>query len=303
MQTTQTHLRSNRHMVLLAACLTGFSAGSCDSQPDESAEVDQRDSSVHDTTEDEDDSLPPLDVPDTTTDSADSESEASVTGCPVQDGPLWPNDSYLHAGNIGPEQVRFEWRLGWGPFYPDDWGVTEDVRGYGVFLGNSCDPLATTVVDSAQIVLTNLTPDTSYVFRVEAVDGRGRWSSNGPSTRVRTECASYWSDYCPVEWPADATLTATQDGPDAVMLSWTPATDNLGIVFYRLYKDDQVVDPCCNVPSTEYTTERNVTSYRVAGLVAGTEYHFEVWARDDKGPVTVNWRTGPTLRYTLPARP
>lgn len=235
-------------------------------------------------------------------DETDVRSDSTISGCPFDDGPLWSYFATLHEGNVGPQQVALEWRQNeGGPFYPSDWAATEDVQGFGVFLGNECEPRVVSGAGVSQILLTNLVPDTSYVFRVEAVDGHGRWSSNGPSTHVRTECATYWDDYCPVQWPSNATILATQDGADAVILTWTPATDNLGIVFYRLYQDDIVVDPTGGIPSSEYTTERNVTSYRVNGLSNGREYLFSVWARDEKGPGTPHWRTGPSVRFTLNA--
>lgn len=235
-------------------------------------------------------------------DETGAHSTSTISGCPIDDGPLWSSFATLHAGNVGPQQVALEWRHNeGGPFYPTDWVATEDIQGFGVFLGNECEPRARSGADVSQITLANLVPDTSYVFRIEAVDGHGRWSSNGPSTRVRTECATYWDDYCPVQWPSGATISAVQDGPDAVVLSWTAATDNLGIVFYRLYQDDIVVDPVSGIPASEYTTERNVTSHRVEALTGGHEYLFSVWARDEKGPGTPHWQTGPSVRFTLTA--
>ncbi len=74
---------------------------------------------------------------------------------------------------------------------------------------------------------------------------------------------------------------ASNLGASSVTLTWGTATDNVGVVGYRLYDDDTeqlVVD----VP----TTSANLT-----GLVPGT-YNYYVRATDNVG--VVGYRTGPT---------
>jgi len=65
------------------------------------------------------------------------------------------------------------------------------------------------------------------------------------------------------------------------MLNWTPASDKVDVVAYRIYMGNQLI---AYVPGT-------VRNYNVTGLAAGTSYAFKVEA----GNVADNWSTtGPS---------
>jgi len=89
----------------------------------------------------------------------------------------------------------------------------------------------------------------------------------------------------PPTWPADANLVAEELGLDSVTLTWSAATDNVGVTRYRLYQDEQLIQ----------TLESDTRSYTVTGLEPGTEYTFSVQA----GDAADNWSTdGPSLVVT-----
>ncbi len=72
--------------------------------------------------------------------------------------------------------------------------------------------------------------------------------------------------------PSVASLTATP-GDQQIALSWTAATDNVGVTKYEVWKDNAYV--------TGLTGD--VRTYNVAGLTNGTAYSFRVVAYDAAG--------------------
>ncbi len=82
-------------------------------------------------------------------------------------------------------------------------------------------------------------------------------------------------------WPSNSNLTASHATTASVMLNWTPASDKVDVVAYRIYMGNQLI---AYVPGT-------VRNYNVTGLAAGTSYTFKVEA----GNVADNWSTtGPS---------
>jgi len=95
-------------------------------------------------------------------------------------------------------------------------------------------------------------------------------------------------------------LAATTTGANQVNLTWTAATDNVGVTAYNVYRDGG---------TTPFTTLGNVTSYSDTGLTAGTTYSYTVVACDAAGNCSVqstaaSATTGAapdTLAPTIPA--
>lgn len=83
-------------------------------------------------------------------------------------------------------------------------------------------------------------------------------------------------------WPLTATLTATAQSSSSIALTWTAASDNIGVIGYDVYRG-----------STKFSTTG--TSFTDTGLAAATSYTYTLKARDAagnvsdaaKGPVTV----------------
>lgn len=88
------------------------------------------------------------------------------------------------------------------------------------------------------------------------------------------------------EWPVGSTLTAGTIGKNQVELSWTPATDDLGVVNYHIYKDGVAQSP---------SVTGQVYNYTASGLDEATTYVFRVEAEDVSGNIT---NDGPELTVT-----
>lgn len=94
---------------------------------------------------------------------------------PISDPPSWPAERTLTASDITTDRVN----LSWTPAQ-DDRGVT----GYKIYQdGELIHTLDTT---AAAYQVTGLAPATLYVFQVQAGDGDGQWTSDGPSVSVTT---------------------------------------------------------------------------------------------------------------------
>ncbi|MEQ8175829.1 MAG: fibronectin type III domain-containing protein [Syntrophomonadaceae bacterium] len=82
---------------------------------------------------------------------------------------------------------------------------------------------------------------------------------------------------------ANASLTADSITRTGATLTWTPATDDVGVTGYNIYKNNELLT---NVNGTEYIVE---------SLEAGKDYSFKVEAGDVAG----NWSTdGPSASLT-----
>lgn len=84
-------------------------------------------------------------------------------------------------------------------------------------------------------------------------------------------------DTAPPVWGPGAGLSATSVGRTGLTLTWTPATDDQGVVAYAVYRGGTQI---ATVPGADLT-------YAVTGLTPGTEYAFKVQAGDAEG----NWST------------
>lgn len=88
--------------------------------------------------------------------------------------------------------------------------------------------------------------------------------------------------------PANLTASAASSG--SIQLNWSPATDNISVVGYKIYRDGEPVGTI------------NTTSYLDSGLVANTTYSYQVAAYDvtpNESPLS----TPAVSRCTLSAPP
>ncbi|MEI7860356.1 MAG: fibronectin type III domain-containing protein, partial [Acidimicrobiales bacterium] len=74
---------------------------------------------------------------------------------------------------------------------------------------------------------------------------------------------------------APSALTATATGPFAVALAWSPATDNIGVTGYTVFRDGVAL-----------AKVGAVTSYTDTSVLAGTTHAYAVWAVDQAGNVS-----------------
>jgi len=103
-----------------------------------------------------------------------------------------------------------------------------------------------------------------------------------------------YGDNTPPVWGPSATLLASPVGQSTASLSWSAATDDLGMAGYRIYQNGQFLA----------ATGRDIygavaESYLVTGLQSGTTYNFKVLAVDVANNTSAG---GPSLDVTIPAR-
>ncbi|MEH7085547.1 Ig-like domain-containing protein, partial [Neobacillus drentensis] len=89
--------------------------------------------------------------------------------------PDWASDANLSLSNLGETKVTLTW-----PAASDN----VKVKNYKVFVNGKLQKIVSGTETSTE--MTGLTTGTQYTFRVEAGDGSGNWTANGPETSIRT---------------------------------------------------------------------------------------------------------------------
>lgn len=110
---------------------------------------------------------------------------------------------------------------------------------------------------------TGLSPSTAYSYSVVAIDAASNASI--PATIQGTTAADTTAPTIPVAFTATA-------GNASADLSWSAASDDVGVTAYRIYRDDDVLIETVGT-----------LSYTVSGLTNGTSYAFKVTAIDQAG--------------------
>ena len=113
---------------------------------------------------------------------------------------------------------------------------------------------------------TDLLPSTSYTYTVIGIDHGGNESP--PSDLASAATVS--PDLTP---PTPPTGLAVEVGVKSVVLSWSPATDDRGVVRYLLRRDDLDLAEL----------DSNARSYSDRGLTPGTSFDYELIAFDADG--------------------
>lgn len=150
------------------------------------------------------------------------------------------------------------------------WGPSSDAgqfgtAGYRIFLGDSLIPLAT--VTSTRYTFNNLQPGTTYQIRVQAFDSSGNASAlSAPFTHVTALDT--------VAPTAPNGLSYSKMTPSGFRLHWSPATDNVEVIGYEVYRNGQLV------------TKTAATFLDLTELQAATVYHLSVKAYDAAGRVS-----------------
>jgi len=101
----------------------------------------------------------------------------AIFGGGMPGAPIWAADKQLSVSDVTSSSLTLTW-----PEAIDPVGVT----GYKVYLRDQVIATVTERVYKA----TSLAPNTTYLFKVEAGNAAGRWSSDGPSVTVTTKQAS-----------------------------------------------------------------------------------------------------------------
>lgn len=175
----------------------------------------------------------------------------------------------LAATGVSPVQVNVSWNAA-----TDNVGVTKYVlKRDGVAIA---EPTGTSYSDLGR------TSGTSYSYTVAALDAAGNMSTDSEGVNVTT--------------PADTTapnaptsLVATAASQTQVSLSWTAATDDVGVVQYNILRDGALVGTTTG------------TSFSDNGLLPGMNYNYTVAAQDAAGNVSAVSNTATVT--TLTAQP
>ncbi|MBU8711156.1 fibronectin type III domain-containing protein [Brevibacillus parabrevis] len=202
-------------------------------------------------------------------DEAGNESTAMTTSAktlsepsePDTEVPQWPDDSELTVSDVTQTSVKLSW-----PSAIDNVGVT----GYRIYVDEV--EYKTAGGSENAIIVTGLTAETSYTFKVTAYDAAGN-ESDALTGSAKTIPQPTEPDTEAPQWQDGSELTVSDITQTSVKLSWPNATDNVGVTGYRIYVDD-----------FEYkTVGGSENAIIVIGLTAETSYMFKVTAYDEAG--------------------
>ena len=152
---------------------------------------------------------------------------STLSGSSDTQAPTWPDLTastseagypYGSNGNATNTEITFTFHKA-----ADNVGVV----GYRVYK----DGVLIATLDAYTFIYTELLPldNKNYIYKIEAGDAAGNWSTDGPQRSVKTLTLGDWT--APT-WPAGTSVTASNITQDSFDLNWTPAQDNLGIRNY-----------------------------------------------------------------------
>lgn len=139
--------------------------------------------------------------------------------------------------------------------------------------------------------LTDLSPNTSYIYLLQAGDSKGHWGVLGaPAVRFTTKPAGFVDTVAPT-WSENSRMTVANVTTTSASLNWTPANDDVGVAAYKLY----------TVTGTTYqelATVSNGLQYNLSNLKASTSYTYSIKAVDAAGNAS---GYGPNASFTTNA--
>ena len=185
----------------------------------------------------------------------------TTAACPDTTPPSTPTG--LATSAIGQTSAALSWNAS-----TDDVAVT----GYRVFRDGTQVGTPTAPTFS----FTGLTCGTTYTLGVAAVDAAGNVSGTATKSATTAACP----DTTPPSTPTGLATSAV--GQTQATLSWTAATDNVGVTGYRTFRGATQV----GTPPT--------TSYTFTGLTCGTTYSLGVAAADAAGNISSTATTSVT---------
>ena len=153
------------------------------------------------------------------------------------------------------------------------WTASTDDTGVVVYQVSSGASVVATAPAGTTATVSSLTPSTTYVFTVTALDAAGNVSP-GASITVTTQNTI---DTTPPSAPSG--LTASNVTTTSATLSWSASTDNVAVTGYTLYNGASIAASTSSL------------SAAVSGLSPGTTYAFTVAAKDAAGNTSASSST------------
>ena len=116
----------------------------------------------------------------------------------------------------------------------------------------------------------------SFVLKHTGSDDLAYASRSHATTNIRPKLVVTYTAGGDTEAPSIGNLTSYQNTDTTVDLSWTPASDNVGVTGYEIYNYGSLVQSL-----------GNVTDYQLTGLTPSTPYQFTLRAFDAAGNYSV----------------
>lgn len=156
--------------------------------------------------------------------------------------------------------TSFSTNLSWSGA-TDNIGVTDyDVYRGAILIGTT---------SSSTFVASGLSSSTLYSFTVRAKDANGNVSVPSNTVTITTLAPDLIA-------PTPPTLSASLTTTTTTTLSWSGATDNVGVTSYDVYR------------GATFVINTSATTYLVTGLTALTSYTFTVIAKDASGNSSIS---------------
>ncbi|MGN7382620.1 S-layer homology domain-containing protein [Paenibacillus sp. SAFN-117] len=184
--------------------------------------------------------------------------------------PQWHEGDELSVSDITQSSVSLSW-----PSALDNIGVT----GYRIYVNDQ--KRITISRGTYKTTVAELKVDTIYTFKVTAYDGAGN-ESEALTASAKTLPHPSEPDTEPPAWPDRSELLVSDITRTSVKLSWPAAQDNVAVIGYRLYlNDEKKADGASD--KYEYSVTDSVYMYTMRNLSPDTNYRFTVHAYDAAG--------------------
>ncbi|MCB0367900.1 MAG: FG-GAP repeat protein [Bdellovibrionales bacterium] len=181
--------------------------------------------------------------------------------------------------------------LTWSPADDGTGGTTSSQMQYKIYRSTSTpvsttgSPIAT-LTGSTSKTDTGLTPNTTYYYKIVAIDIGGNISSDSNETSNTT-----LNDTTVPTFASNSGITIGTVTSSSILMTWSVATDNVtssGNLVYNVYRcsGSTTCDPFLNTAIT--TTAAGALSYTDTGLSASTIYVYGIKAKDESGNLSVN---------------
>jgi hypothetical protein len=159
-----------------------------------------------------------------------------------------------------------------------------------------------TMTKDHELVLTNLTPDTTYNIRVKSRDLVGNLGQNDKDNAGLSPVASFYFTTNP--GPAISSVTIPNVSNNQATISWKTTTNSSSYVVYSdtisngdLVSPKEFGSPDLVGGNAPYGHSQTITSYNDQSLVPNTKYYFYVKSVDGAGNIAVDNNGG--LFYEL----